>query len=320
MVFHLTHYDHERRSGGEGVLRHLWLELTTKCNLQCVHCYADASPHLPLFQGLTTAHWIEVLREARAEGCRSVQFIGGEPLLHPDLEVLLRTARSLGYQDIEVFTNGTMLTPKWLELFVELQVKVAFSFYAASPEAHDAITGVKGSYYRTLRGIDLALAAGLPVRVGIIQVTQTDVEVESARKLLESRGVSHIGFDRMRRIGRADGDGFHADPLEQLKELCGACHNGNLCVTATGQAYPCIMARAWPVGDIREGLRHVIYGQKLAEFRRTQREFLANNPTAACNPDDCSPYCNPNCSPYCSPYCNPNCKPFEGCSPRSPVW
>jgi len=292
----------------DGALRHLWLEFTRKCNLQCVHCYASAGPRLPLLEGLTTSHWVEVLREARSEGCKSVQFIGGEPLLHPDLKALLWTARSLGYEDIEVFTNGTMLTPNWLALFAELRVRIAFSFYHTSPEAHDAITGVKNSYFRTLRAIDLAVAAGLPVRVGVIQVTQKDDEVERVKEFLKARGVSSVGVDRIRRIGRADKDGSHAGPFEQLKELCGACHDGKLCITATGEAYPCIMARAWPVGNIRDGLKHVIHGQPLAKFRQLQREFLGSRPVASCDPDDCNPFCNP------------NCKPFEGCSPKCFPW
>jgi radical SAM protein with 4Fe4S-binding SPASM domain len=261
-------------------------------------------------QGLKTPYWVEVLREAQGEGCKSIQFIGGEPLLHPGLEVLLQTAWSLRYENIEIFTNGTCLTSKWLALFTELQVKVAFSFYHTSPEAHDEITGVKGSYFRTLKSIDLALEAGLPVRVGIIQITQTHEEVEQVKEFLKARGVSNVGVDRMRRVGRADKDGTHATPFNQLEELCGACHNGNLCVTATGEVYPCIMARSWPVGNIlRDSLHHVIHGQQLAKFRYLQREFLANRPAASCNPDD-----------DCNPYCRPNCNPYEGCSPKCIPW
>lgn len=292
----------------EGALHHLWLELTRRCNLQCVHCYASAGPYLPLLEGLTATHWVGVLRNARNEGCKSVQFIGGEPLLHPNLEYLLRTARSLGYENIEVFTNGARTTPHWVELFAELHVKLAFSFYDLNPEAHDAITGVKGSYFRTLRAIDLALAAGLQVRVGIIQITQTDDDIQRLKEFLKARGVSNVGVDRMRRIGRADNNAAHAEPFKQLEELCGACHDGKLCVTATGEAYPCIMAREWSVGNIlRDGWSNVVHGQQLTNFRQLQRQFLADRVTASCKPDDCNPYCNPNCNPFkgCSPKCTP---------------
>jgi hypothetical protein len=104
--------------------------------------------------------------------------------------------------------------------------------------------------------------------------------------------------DRMRKIGRADNNGSYQDPEAQLQELCGACHNGKLCVTATGTCYPCIMARSWPVGDVRNGLSNVLHSEALATFRKQQRAFLRSTVQFSCRPG-----CNPECSPglCCSP-------------------
>lgn len=91
-------------AAGAAQFRHLWLELTRKCNLQCVHCYANSGPDLPISDGMTTHDWLVLLRSSRAEGCSSVQFIGGEPLIYPDLPLLLQEASSLNFEEIEVFT------------------------------------------------------------------------------------------------------------------------------------------------------------------------------------------------------------------------
>ena len=290
-------------------LRHLWLEITKKCNLRCEHCYVGAGSHLPLLEDMTIRQWVKVINEGYEEGCRSIQFIGGEPILHPDLDILLRTARTLGYEAIEVYTNGTCHPSKWLDLFVELRVNVAFSFYATKPEIHDEITGVQGSYQLTLKGIDLALAAGLRVRVGIIQISQTDEEIELTLELLKLRGVTNVGFDRMRHIGRADNDGAYTPPLKQLGELCGQCSNGKLVVTTTGQTYPCIMARAWPLGSIENGLKSVIHSQQLAIFRKNQLDLMVakgNMVIKNCpsDPPKCKPSNPP--PPGCKPYCKPS--------------
>ena len=63
---------------GEG-LQFLWLELTNRCNLRCGHCYTDSHPGSGHRDRLTTEDLESVLRQAYALGCRSVQFIGGEP-------------------------------------------------------------------------------------------------------------------------------------------------------------------------------------------------------------------------------------------------
>jgi pyruvate-formate lyase-activating enzyme len=285
-------------------LRHMWLELTKRCNLRCVHCYASAGTGVPLKEVMTTSEWIRVLQEGRNENCKSVQFIGGEPLLHPDLELLMRTAKSLGYENVEVFTNGTLLTPRFLQTCAELGINLAFSFYGSDPETHDSITDRKGSYHRTLKAIDSALERGLSVRVGIIQINQSEEEIERTKMFLKSRGVVSIGVDRMRRVGRADANGSYQHPEAQLQELCGACSNGKLCVTATGICYPCIMARSWPVGDVRNGLWGVVQGQALSTFREKQQAFLRNAFLGhTCYPEACRPDwtgCDPDvCIPQC---------------------
>lgn len=65
-------------------VRFMWLEITGKCQLECVHCYADSGPD-GTAGSMTTNDWYRVIDEAASMGIRMVQFIGGEPTLHPDL-------------------------------------------------------------------------------------------------------------------------------------------------------------------------------------------------------------------------------------------
>ena len=70
--------------GGNG-LQFLWLELTARCNLHCVHCCANSSPPARTDRALTTSRYLGVFDEASRSGCRQVQFIAGEPTLFRDL-------------------------------------------------------------------------------------------------------------------------------------------------------------------------------------------------------------------------------------------
>ena len=75
----------------------LWLlaELTYRCPLQCPYC---SNPLDFAGQGeeLSTAQWIEALRQARELGAAQLGFSGGEPLLRRDLVELIRAAHELG--------------------------------------------------------------------------------------------------------------------------------------------------------------------------------------------------------------------------------
>ena len=67
--------------------------LTTRCNLRCKHCYIDASQAMP--GELSTAEELRVLDEIADVNSETLLILtGGEPLLRPDLEELVRPASS----------------------------------------------------------------------------------------------------------------------------------------------------------------------------------------------------------------------------------
>ena len=130
-------------------LQFLWLELLQKCNLSCSHCYAESSPR-GAKSSLTLEQWQSVLTEASQLGCRNVQFIGGEPLVYPHLDKLLTTADFLGYETIEIYTNGTLINDQMVKIFKNTGVRLALSFYSHDEETHDRIVGSKGSFSKRL--------------------------------------------------------------------------------------------------------------------------------------------------------------------------
>jgi len=150
-----------------GRLDFLWLELTARCNLKCIHCYAESAP-IPKFQDkLTPQDYFRLIDEASFLACRKIQFIGGEPTLVRELPDFIKHARKRGFEFIEVFTNGTTISDKLLQCFMDNDVAVAISFYSDKAEIHDDITKKFGSHKATLRNIKRILGAGLRIRAGI---------------------------------------------------------------------------------------------------------------------------------------------------------
>ena len=135
---------------------------------------------------------------------------------------------------------------------------------------------------------------------------------EGCRAFLSSLGVANISVDRMRGVGRGNRTGRVANE-ECFDQLCGKCGRGKLCITPSGETFPCVFSRATPVGNAKDGLAPILLGSALCTFR----DRMLATPSNDCNPD-CSPYCNPNCNPDCMPYCNPNCNPncMPNCNPN----
>jgi MoaA/NifB/PqqE/SkfB family radical SAM enzyme len=84
-------------------LSFIWLELTGKCQLHCRHCYAESGPR-GTHGSMTRADWTRVIDEAVDLGVSLIQFIGGEPTLHPDLPALVCHGASRGV-GVEIFSN-----------------------------------------------------------------------------------------------------------------------------------------------------------------------------------------------------------------------
>ncbi len=250
-------------------LHFLWLELTSKCNLKCVHCYADSGPHLPLLGCMTYLDWRRVLAEAADLGCRQVQFIGGEPTIYPYLLQLIRDARALRYELVEVFTNGTAFNQRVKQAFLAYKVHLAFSVYSTIARVHDSITLSQGSFQKTRASIQWALENGLTVRAAIIKMNENAGDVEKTMTFLEELGVKDIQVDLVRDVGRG-----HAGKGAGLPaaELCGRCWEGKLCVASTGEMFPCIFARRWPVGAMGDNIRTAVQGAALRSFRSDLRK------------------------------------------------
>jgi MoaA/NifB/PqqE/SkfB family radical SAM enzyme len=302
-------------------LSFIWLEITGKCNLSCSHCYAEAGPEVDLYGNMIYCDWTRILDEAAELGCRSVQFIGGEPTMHPRLQDLVDHANHRGFEFIEVFTNATRLDKKLLGCFQRNGVRVATSFYSDDPGVHELITQGKGSWERTVRGIESVLAAGLSIRVGVTETERNPGHGPRAIEFLKTLGVQNIRMDRERGVGR--GNLVHLGcEGERYEELCGQCWKGKLCVTSSGDVFPCVFSRATRLGDVKLGLVGVLQAAMLTDFRQKVRAMYEDdltdpddpqcNPLSTCNPNDCNPNgCNPlDCNPLGS-----NCNPCNPCGP-----
>jgi radical SAM protein with 4Fe4S-binding SPASM domain len=141
-------------------------DLTDTCNLRCTHCYADAT-----FANSTSMNW-DALRPLlgglQAGGLDIVQLTGGEPFLHPQFEEILEFGCT-HFSSVYVLTNGTLITPSFVERFAEHSGKIRFgiSLDGSTAEKHERIRGTPGCFDSTLVGVKRLRRAGLVVRIGM---------------------------------------------------------------------------------------------------------------------------------------------------------
>lgn len=138
------------------------IELTSKCNERCVHCYI---PHEKKDTDIEFDLMKKALDQCKEMGVLTVIFSGGEPMLHPYFKDFLYYAKDLDFNVI-ILSNLTMLNDEILDVLKYKHAScVNVSLYSMCPEIHDSITTVKGSFIRTKNNILKLIDNNVPVQI-----------------------------------------------------------------------------------------------------------------------------------------------------------
>jgi radical SAM protein with 4Fe4S-binding SPASM domain len=144
-----------------GIPLNAHLDLTYRCNERCGHCYVEQTGT----GELTTGEVGGILEQLAEAGTLFLAISGGEPLLREDFFEVVEAARRLSF-DVRLKTNGLLIWPEEARRLRALRVhEVHVSIYSHRAEAHDRITGVRGSLERSLGAIRLMRELGQKVIV-----------------------------------------------------------------------------------------------------------------------------------------------------------
>jgi radical SAM protein with 4Fe4S-binding SPASM domain len=167
------------------------MEITHRCNLNCVHCYCrlPASDLAARRAELTFPQICQIIDEIVDEGCLYFTITGGEPLLRQDFLDIYTYAKKKGLL-VSIFTNGTLITPHVADYLQEWQpVQVEISVYGATQETYEKVTGVPGSYERCMVGIQLLLDRGIKLALKTMAMTLNKHEVFEIKRFAEDLGL-----------------------------------------------------------------------------------------------------------------------------------
>ena len=138
------------------------IDVTSRCNLSCPICFADAGNELNEPTISQIGAMMQALRDQMPVPCPAIQFSGGEPTLRKDLCEIVSLARKMGFAQIQVATNGTMLAVRpdlCKDLVYNGLCTIYLQFDGVTPESYKAIRGYD-LLPTKLRAIDNLRAAG----------------------------------------------------------------------------------------------------------------------------------------------------------------
>src|SRR5258706_2534037 len=264
------------RALGLGVPLSAQLDLTYRCNEQCVHCYLDHLEH----GEMSTTEIKHLLSELAEAGVFILTLSGGEIFMRKDFFEILEHARDLTFC-VKLKTNAVLVREKQAARLRDLGVEsIQVSIYSHRPEVHDAITKVPGSLRRSVDAIRFLKTQGLKVVIANVLMTENMHDHHGVRALAEELGARYtldptitpmMDGDRSILERKADASELHtlfrdekyidnveefcAPPPALTEEVmeslpCSAGHTGCY-VSPYGEFYPCV---AFPLscGNVRQ--------------------------------------------------------------------
>jgi radical SAM protein with 4Fe4S-binding SPASM domain len=166
---------------GLPLLQQLDIELSERCNNNCVHCSIRQPENSSKVRNreISAAKIQDILAEAASLGALSVRFTGGEPLLRKDFEEIYMSARKLGLK-VLLFTNARLITPRIANLFVKIPPlkRMEITVYGMTENTYESVTRTRGAYSEFRRGVDLLLENNIPFIVKGALLPDTRHEID----------------------------------------------------------------------------------------------------------------------------------------------
>jgi radical SAM protein with 4Fe4S-binding SPASM domain len=238
-----------RGMGCIGFPAHPVWEITTACNLRCIHCHASGGK--PSADELTTSEAKRLLDQlAEASEFRMMAFTGGEPLVRGDLFELLAYAQALGFTNT-MATNATLIDDTVaLRLRRHGVVIAAVSLDGFEAATHDSIRGLPGSFEAAVNGMQALRRAGILLHINITAMEYNMDQMEQLMTLVDELGTGILLMYQLVPVGRGRGigkaalerAGIEGGPLLRLAETvfhgCSA-GRGFLYIKPNGDVWPC---------------------------------------------------------------------------------
>lgn len=246
----------------------VWLEITPKCNLRCIHCY-EGEIHEAVSDPLSLEQWKDVIDQIAALKVKRVVVIGGEPCCNDNLCSILNYICQYKI-DTTVFSNGTLMDEEILQTIIQTNTRVKVSVYGHKAYVHDSITGVKGSFEKLFNQVGYLISHNIEVTAAVVVMKENQEYVNDIVKFVKEQGMNYSRYDVIRNIYGGKQNCHTPDKKEVLEYayylkpnfsttrekfikamFLNSCWYGKMVIMDNGDVLPCEFEREYKYGNVK---------------------------------------------------------------------
>ena len=284
-----------------GKLLSMEIEFNSVCNFRCLYCYASENGRR--LNELNTEQFRDVITQAKELGARKIIVLGGEPMLYPYVLEMLQFIRDLD-MDVELFTNGTGITPEMARTLYDLAVRVVLKMNTFDEKLQDTLSGREGAYHQIQQAFNNLKQAGYPSADRFMGVSTVICQqnIEELPKLWEWLRDQNIApyfemitpqggarentraldittqqaeefFHKIAELDRTK-YGHHWEPRPPL--VGGIClrHQFSCAVSSEGNVQPCVGVTI-PIGNLRENkLKDILKDSEVVSDLKSYKNMI----------------------------------------------
>lgn len=292
------------------------LNITSKCNLKCKHCYLGKRKKL---HDLNSDQLIDIIKDldgTMSPKRRILSVLGGEPMLRDNLVPILRFAVDKGFF-VSISTNGQIHKKDIFQEMIAIGIRTQVSIDGPDKETHEEIRG-KGTWRKALKAVSLIQEVGGEPVINMVchdgNIDRLPDYIKFARKIgaiprfvplvevgsPKETGLKHVGIDRIVDviIGLIREDKTVIPYLKsssfmtliltaKYSQKCRYCGSGlyTLLIDSNGDLYPCpnTMLPQFKIGNLTEqSLSYYFQSSEILARLRSLDVATLNNKCAHC--------------------------------------
>jgi radical SAM protein with 4Fe4S-binding SPASM domain len=178
------------------------LNITKKCNLNCIHCYADKNSKKEMTND-EIANVVLQLSNLITNEPKLLILSGGEPTLEVEkLKIAIKTARENGLNP-RVNTNGYNIDDELAKFFFENNVLVQVSIDGIDAPTHALLRQSKKSYYTAINAVKCLVSNNCRTRISFTVHEKNYMQIPAMIDLAEELKVEQFITSNLVNVGNA---------------------------------------------------------------------------------------------------------------------